>query len=100
MVCYDVRFPEVARALMLAEADIIYMPSAFPLARIFHLNALIKARAIENQIFLVAANRVGIDGPGLTFGGRSQIVDPDGTILASASEVEETMLIAEINAAL
>jgi predicted amidohydrolase len=98
MTCYDVRFPEVARQLTLAGAQIL-VPSAFPLLRVGHWRVLTEARAIENQLFVVAANRIGTDGPGLTFGGTSRVIDPYGTVIAAASEIDETILVCEIDLA-
>ncbi len=97
MTCYDVRFPEVSRCLTLAGAEVIFLPSAFPLLRLSHWKTLTEARAIENQLFVVAANRIGTDGPGLTFCGASRVIDPYGTILTSASEIEEKLLIADLD---
>lgn len=97
MTCYDLRFPEVARCLALDGAQMIVLPAAFPRVRLTHWTTLIQARAIENQVFVVAANRVGSDGPGLTFCGASRVVDPYGTIVASASEIDETLLVTEID---
>jgi len=97
MTCYDVRFPEVARTLTLAGSQILILPSAFPLLRVGHWKVLTEARAIENQLYLVTANRIGTDGPGLTFCGNSRVIDPYGTVVAAASEIEETILVAEIH---
>jgi len=99
MTCYDVRFPEIARALAAAGAEIIFLPAAFPLVRIAHWKILSEARAIENQLFIVAANRIGADGPGLTFGGASRVIDPHGILLASASETEEKLLLVDLDPA-
>lgn len=97
MTCYDVRFPEVARTLALRGAELVILPSAFPLVRLPHWNVLVPARAIENQVYVVACNRVGTDGPGLTFCGTSMVVDPYGTIAASASAIDEDLLVVEID---
>lgn len=97
MTCYEVRFPEIARCLTLAGATIIFLPAAFPLSRIQHWETLVAARAIENQVFVVAANRVGKDGPGLEFGGTSMIVTPYGEIITHASKSEETLVSADID---
>lgn len=93
MTCYDIRFPELARKLSLAGAEMLIVPAAFPKARIEHWNVLASSRAIENQVYFAAVNRVG-DDCGLAFGGSSRIVDPFGTILASASD-GETLLVGE-----
>ncbi len=97
MTCYDVRFPEIARNLTLAGAQIIVCPAAFPLLRLGHWKVLTEARAIENQLFLVAANRIGTDGPGLVFAGCSRIVDPYGTVIAAASEIDESLIVEDID---
>lgn len=93
LTCYDIRFPELARMLALSGAEMLLVPAAFPMPRIEHWNSLTLARAIENQVYLAAVNRVGQDG-GLRFGGSSRFIDPYGTILASARD-EEALLIAE-----
>ena len=97
MTCYEVRFPEIARCLTLAGATIIFLPAAFPQSRIQHWETLVAARAIENQVFVVAANRVGKDGPGLEFGGTSMIVTPYGEIITHTSKNEETLVSADID---
>ena len=95
MTCYDLRFPELCRSLALQDAKIIIISAQWPSARIGHWNALIKARAIENQIFIVAANRCGNDKY-IKFGGCSQIVSPWGN-LAAISKDKPCILKAEIN---
>ncbi len=99
MTCYEIRFPEVARSLMLAGAQVIYLVSAFPLVRVNHWRILTKARAIENQLYVVAANRVGNDGPDLTFCGVSCVIDPYGVVLTEGSEIDEQLLTADIDIA-
>lgn len=97
-ICYDLRFPEVARALALEHgADVLLVSSAWPLPRVAHLRALAIARAIENQSYLVLANRTGIDA-GVTCCGTSAIIDPSGAVLASASGDREELLTADISA--
>lgn len=95
MTCYDIRFPEMARKLTLGGATLLLVPSAFPLVRLEHWKTILRCRAIENQVYVVAANRVGTDH-GLTFCGFSCVYDPYGTLLASASEIDDAMLLAEI----
>jgi predicted amidohydrolase len=88
-VCYDLRFPELYRALAVAGARVIAVPSAFTLATTRdHWEVLLRARAIEDQCFVVAANQVGVSPPGNRSGGRSMIVDPWGLILAQAPDHE------------
>lgn len=96
LVCYDIRFPEMARALTLRGAEVIVAPAAFPLIRLEHWKTLTACRAIENQVYLVAANRTGSDGP-LTFCGTSRLLDPHGTAVACASEVEQTLIVGELS---
>jgi deaminated glutathione amidase len=86
-VCYDIRFPELYRELVVRGARIIVIPAAFTLATTRdHWEVLVRARAIEDQAFVVAANQVGEAGGGLRSGGRSLIVDPWGLVLATAPD--------------
>ncbi len=88
-VCYDLRFPELFRELAVRGAEVISVPSAFTLATTRdHWEVLVRARAIENGCFLVAANQIGERPPGLRSGGRSLIVDPWGVVLAAAPDAE------------
>ncbi|MFX1542489.1 MAG: nitrilase-related carbon-nitrogen hydrolase [Promethearchaeota archaeon] len=89
-ICYDVRFPEVSRKLALEGAELILIPAAFPDPRVAHWDNLVMARAIENQLFVAAANRVGPSFDGKTYFGHSQVVDPWGvrfTRINSENEV-------------
>ncbi len=97
-VCYDLRFPELWRHYALGGACIAFLPAEWPIQRIQHWRALVPARAIENQMFFVACNRVGTSKD-QTFGGNSMIVSPWGDVLAQADE-HETLLIAPIDLAL
>jgi predicted amidohydrolase len=96
-ICYDLRFPELYRRLAVDGARILAVPSAFtePTTR-DHWEVLLRARAIENQAFVVAANQVGRHAPGLRTGGRSMIVDPWGLVLAQAADTE-THVIADLD---
>jgi predicted amidohydrolase len=86
-VCYDVRFPELYRILAVCGALVLTVPAAFTLATTRdHWEPLLRARAIENQAFVVAANQTGDDGHGHRSGGRSAIVDPWGIVLAQAAD--------------
>ncbi|MDQ4044903.1 MAG: carbon-nitrogen hydrolase family protein [Chloroflexota bacterium] len=86
-ICYDLRFPELFRILTLWGADVIMLPAAFTLATgRDHWEPLIRARAIENQVFMVAAGQVGKHPPGHWCYGRSLIVDPWGVVMAQASD--------------
>jgi omega-amidase len=96
-ICYDIRFPEVCRTLALEHgANVLLVSSAWPTPRVAHLRALAIARAIENQSYLVLANRSGVDA-GVTCCGTSAIIDPSGAVLASASEDGEELLLADIS---
>lgn len=96
MTCYDIRFPEVSRSLSIEGAKILFVPSAFPLVRLPHWTTLVTARAIENQVFVVACNRVGADA-GVPFCGTSMVVDPYGVTVASGSDIHESLIVADIN---
>jgi len=88
-VCYDVRFPELYRILAVRGARAITIPSAFTLATgRDHWEVLLRARAIENQVFVVAPNQVGEAAPQYSSYGRSAIVDPWGVVLAMAPDRE------------
>ena len=88
-ICYDLRFPELYRRLAVDGAQVLVVPSAFTETTTRdHWEILLRARAIENQAFVVAANQVGRHAPGLKTGGRSMIVDPWGIVLAQAADVE------------
>ncbi|MDZ7317539.1 MAG: carbon-nitrogen family hydrolase [candidate division KSB1 bacterium] len=95
LICYDLRFPEMARSLVLKGAEVLVLCSAWPFPRVTHWKTLTAGRAIENQAYVVAANRTGSDGP-VTFCGSSCIIDPYGAVLASAAEDREELLVAEI----
>jgi len=85
MTCYDLRFPELCRLLALSGARLVIVSAQWPESRINHWDILLRARAIENQLFIVAANRVGRDAP-LTFNGHSQIISPTGEILVKIDD--------------
>lgn len=81
--CYDLRFPELFRALLDQGAELVLVPAAWPASRVAHWNVLAQARAIENQCVMVAVNAVGEQG-GKIMGGRSIIVDARGAVLDEA----------------
>jgi predicted amidohydrolase len=88
-VCYDLRFPELYRLLAVAGARVLVVPAAFTLATTRdHWETLLRARAIENQAFVIAANQFGPHPAGQHSGGRSMIVDPWGLVLAQAADGE------------
>jgi predicted amidohydrolase len=97
-ICYDLRFPELFRILALRGALLFTLPSAFTLPTTrAHWEILIRARAIENQVFMVAANQTGEHPDGYESGGRSMIVDPWGGVLGSLGEQGEGHIVAEID---
>jgi predicted amidohydrolase len=98
-ICYDLRFPELFRVLAVRGARVFTLPSAFtvPTTR-DHWEVLVRARAIEDQAFVVAANQIGEHAPGLRSGGRSLIVDPWGVVLACAPDAE-TVVVADLDLA-
>jgi len=87
-ICYDIRFPEVTRKLALEGAELILIPAAFPDPRSEHWNTLVRARAIENQLYVAATNRIGIGFDGKTYFGHSQVVDPWGVVLGRRNSEE------------
>ena len=92
-ICYDLRFPELYRILAVRGAQVVSVPSAFTLATTRdHWEPLLRARAIENQAFVVAANQIGAHPGGYRSGGRSMIVDPWGVVLAQAPDAETTII--------
>ena len=87
--CYDLRFPEIFRILALRGAEVIVLPAAFTMTTgKDHWEVLIRARAIENGVYMVAAGQFGQNLPGKWCYGRSMIVDPWGTVLAQAPDVQ------------
>jgi omega-amidase len=96
-ICYDLRFPEQFRAYALAGASVVFVPSEWPHPRLAHWRTLLRARAIENQFFVVACNRVG-ESRGARFFGHSTIVDPWGELVVEGGE-QEMLLTATINTA-
>lgn len=96
-ICYDLRFPEITRKLAVDhQADIFVTSSAWPSVRVEHLRVLATARTMENQAYLVLANRVGTDD-GVTFCGTSAIIDAGGTVIAAAPVEREEMIYGEIS---
>jgi predicted amidohydrolase len=92
-ICYDLRFPELYRILAVRGARVIVLPAAFTLATTReHWETLVRARAIENQAFVIAANQFGSHPAGQHSGGRSMIVDPWGVVLAQAADGERQIV--------
>jgi predicted amidohydrolase len=98
-VCYDLRFPELYRILALEGAELITVPAAFTLyTGKDHWELLLRARAVENQCYVAAANEWGVHEGGKASYGRSTIVDPWGVVLAQAAD-EDTIFAAELDRA-
>ncbi|MEM7229498.1 MAG: nitrilase-related carbon-nitrogen hydrolase [Planctomycetota bacterium] len=95
MICYDLRFPEVWRIAAIAGAECMTIGASWPDARQQHWRALLIARAIENQAFIVAVNRVGRD-PHLGYAGGSMIISPMGDVLAEGKD-QPTVLSADLD---
>ncbi len=94
-ICYDLRFPEIFRAYALSGVQMVFLPSEWPHPRLAHWQTLLRARAIENQMYLIACNRVG-NSKNTDFFGHSCIIDPWGEIVVEAGE-SEVLLTAEID---
>ncbi len=88
MICFDIRYPEIARSLALLGGQVIFCPAEFPAERSGVWATLLRARAIENQVFVIGCNRVGSDGKH-QYGGRSAIIDPTGKTLAQAEDTAQ-----------
>jgi predicted amidohydrolase len=98
-ICYDLRFPELYRRLARDGAELLLVPSAFTAPTgAAHWEVLLRARAIENQCYVLAANQTGRSPHGFADYGNSMIVDPWGTVLARAGD-EEGVIVAEIDRA-
>lgn len=96
-ICYDLRFPELYRLLALDGAELLTVPANFTLATgRDHWHVLLRARAVENQCYVVAAGQIGEPIPGRPSYGHSLIVDPWGTVLADAPD-EETVIVADLD---
>ncbi|MET0747807.1 MAG: carbon-nitrogen hydrolase family protein [Rhizobium sp.] len=99
-ICYDVRFPELFRSQAVAGAEIMSIPAAFTRQTgEAHWEILLRARAIENGMFVIAAAQAGVHQDGRETFGHSMIIDPWGRILASAGGAGEAVLVAEIDVA-
>ena len=101
LICYDIRFPELVRYYFYQRADILAVPSQWPEARAEHWRILLKARAIENEMFVAGCNRTGVEpslkkDESLLFPGDSRIIDPMGEALGAGTGEDEPVL-AEIS---
>lgn len=90
--CYDLRFPEMFRAMRAAGAEAFLIPSGWPTTRIGQWSALLPARAVENQAWVIANNQVGVQGQHV-LGGNSAIIDPLGETLARGGQSEEVLSV-------
>lgn len=95
LICFDIRFPEMARRLTLAGAVILFVPAQFPHPRSAHWETLLRARAIENQVWVIASNRIGESGS-LSFFGKSLIIDPWGEVVSGEDRERECLVTAEV----
>ncbi len=96
IICYDLRFPELARKLALEGAQVLHVVAQWPEARKDHWKHLQIARAIENQFFVVSSNTVGTHD-GSPFAGTSMIIDPWGTTVAQGDPVKEETVMARLD---
>jgi omega-amidase len=92
IICYDLRFPELSRALALDGAKLIFVPAQWPYPRILPWRTLLQARAMENQLFVAGVNCVGTAGKTEYFG-HSMVINPLGEILAEGSQEEEIIYV-------
>lgn len=94
-ICYDLRFPELFRQVA-RDVSIIFIIASWPVARQDHWETLLKARAIENQCFVVGVNRIGSDGNNLQYGGGSHVYSPLGENL-SYGRAEQEYIVTDID---
>jgi predicted amidohydrolase len=97
-ICYDGSFPESTRCLMLLGADLVVLPTNWPGGAVSTIKHLVQCRALENNLYYAAVNRVG-EERGFCFVGQSRVVACNGELIASAGPDEETILYAEIDPA-
>lgn len=91
VICYDIRFPEWLRSHALAGAKVLFVPAQWPTARVDHWKTLLQARAIENQCYVVAVNRIASKPE--NFNGQSMVIKPWGEIVWVGSETEEMAIV-------
>ncbi len=94
-ICYDLRFPELWRRYTESGAELILIPAEWPVARVEHWRLLLRARAVENQLFVVGCNRAGSDADG-EFGGHAAAIDPWGRVLVEGGR-EPALLMATLD---
>jgi omega-amidase len=90
VICYDIRFPEWIRTYALAGTKVLFVPAQWPNPRLKHWRQLLIARAIENQMYVVACNRVG-EGGNSSFFGHSLVIDPWGEVIAEADDRQQVL---------
>jgi predicted amidohydrolase len=90
-ICYDLRFPAWCRNR--GDYDLLLFVANWPRGRVHHWTALLQARAIENQAWVIGVNRVGKDGKGVSYPGKSQVYDPLGGLVADLGDVEESRVL-------
>lgn len=95
LICYDLRFPVWSRNKN--EYDLLIYIASWPESRREVWNTLLKARAIENQSYVVGVNRIGKDGEGITYSGDTVIIDPKGRIITKANDYKEEIISAELS---
>ena len=95
LICYDLRFPVWARNRN--DYDVLIYSANWPQARTEAWNTLLKARALENQAYVVGANRVGVDGNSISYSGNSQLIDAKGNVLSSIEDFAENMVVAQFS---
>ena len=95
-ICYDLRFPELFRAYVDEGAEVLIVVAEWPAVRVAHWELLLRARAVENQAWVVGVNRVGSDRS-LTYAGRSQVIGPTGDVVAAAASDAETELVIDLD---
>jgi len=95
-ICYDGAFPEATRVLALLGADLVALPTNWPTHSECQAEHMIPTRAMENTLYVMAVNRVGVES-GFRFIGASSIADPAGTVLAKAGAAEEQTLFADVD---
>jgi len=95
-ICYDLRFPVMYQLLAAQNVDVLLIVAEWPNTRVSHWTALMKARAIENQMFVVGLNRVGSD-PEYTYGGHSAVYSPYGDFVGGILHEEEASIFIKLN---
>jgi predicted amidohydrolase len=95
VTCYDLRFPELFRSLTQSGAESFIVPAGWPARRIDHWRVLLRARAIENQAWVLGVNGVG-EHAGVLLGGRSAVIDPWGEVVVEALPDRECLVVAEL----